>query len=308
VTKEINRIRESSGKMKEVAEGEVQVKDFVQGDVKVRAGLDAPEDAEVLFHQPGAYVLVNGEDLQFKGHIAGIVIEDLGKTLPGKKVGDVFTTSLTGPAVHEVEKFRGQPVTVSLKIEKLHRVDAIPEDKLHEQMGLESFDAVKKRIKDALESRRDRQQQASLHEQVSKYLLDNVELSLPEGLTSRQALRILRRTALDMAYKGTPQEEIDLKLAELRKTSEDEARKQLKLFFVLDAASKQLEVQVDDQEINGRIAMLAYQQNRRPEKLRQEMVRNGEIENLFLQIREQKTLDKIITKAKISEGPAPTAA
>ena len=307
VAKEINRLSESSGKMKEVVEGEVQVKDFVQGDVKVRAGENAGEDAELIMHQPGAYVLVNGEDLGFKGHIAGIVVDDLGKQLPGKKVGDQFVLSVTGPAVHEIEKIKGQPITITLKIEKLHRVDAVPHDKIHEQLGLDSLDDVKAKIREALESRRDRQQQGVLHDQVSKYLLENVDLSLPEGLTSRQSLRILRRSALDMAYKGVPQDQIDLKLAELRKNSEEEARKQLKLFFILDAASKVLEVEVDDQEINGRIAMLAQQQNRRPEKLRQEMSRSGEIENLFLQIREQKTLDLIIAKAKVTEGELPKA-
>src|SRR5690606_1675261 len=78
-------------------------------------------------------------------------------------------------------------------------------------------------------------------------------------------------------------------------------------FFIIDAAARQLEVEVSDNEVNGRIAMMAIQQGRRPEKLRQEMQRNGELESLYLQVREQKTLDKILEKAKVVEVDAPAA-
>ncbi len=88
---------------------------------------------------------------------------------------------------------------------------------------------------------------------------------------------------------------------------EAEAARQLKLFFILDQIAKSLEVDVNENEINGRIAMLAMQQGRRPEKLRQQMQRSGELEHLFLQIREQKTLDKIIERATVTEVDAPPA-
>ena len=144
-----------------------------------------------------------------------------------------------------------------------------------------------------------------MHQQVADHLLEKVSLDLPEGLTGRQAARVLRRQAMEMAYRGVPEQEIEQKIAELRGSSEEDARKQLKLFFILDQAAKQLEVDVTEQEINGRVAMLAMQQGRRPEKLRQQMQRAGELEHLYLQIREQKTLDKIIEKAKVTEVDAP---
>ena len=47
--------------------------------------------------------------------------------------------------------------------------------------------------------------------------------------------------------------------------------------------------------------MMAMQQGRRPDKLRQEMAQQGQIEQLYLQLREQKTLDKILEQAKVTE-------
>jgi trigger factor len=132
-----------------------------------------------------------------------------------------------------------------------------------------------------------------------------VDLTLPKGLTDRQSARVLRRQALELSYQGLPENEIEQRVAELRASSEEDARKQLKLFFILDQAAKQLDVDVTENEVNGRIAMLANQQGRRPEKLRQQMQRSGELEHLFLQIREQKTLDKILETAAVTEVEPP---
>ncbi|MEM6756564.1 MAG: hypothetical protein AAF586_05300, partial [Planctomycetota bacterium] len=70
--------------------------------------------------------------------------------------------------------------------------------------------------------------------------------------------------------------------------------------------SKNLEIEVGENELNGRIAQMAMQQGRRPEKLRQEMMQRGEIEQVYLQIREHKTLDKILEQAQVSDA-APAA-
>ncbi len=134
--------------------------------------------------------------------------------------------------------------------------------------------------------------------------LENVDLELPKGVTGRQTARVLQRQQMELAYRGVPEDEIAQQIAEAREGSEEEAIRQLKLFFILDKAAKDLEVEVNENEINGRIAMMAQQQGRRPEKLRQEMHKRGQIEQLYLQVREQKVMDQIIEKASITEVEA----
>ena len=77
--------------------------------------------------------------------------------------------------------------------------------------------------------------------------------------------------------------------------------KELKLFFILQKIAVEQDVDVDEAELNGRIAMLAAQRGRRPEKLKQEMAKDGTLANMYVQMREQKAIDKIIEKAKIEE-------
>lgn len=307
ITAEIDRFRERYGKMVDVPGAEVSENDFIQADVRILAGEDAKDDGEEISHQQGVYVQVAGASREFKGHVVGIVVDGLGKRLTGKKPGDIVRISMAGPTSHENDKVKGKPITIVIRIDKVERLEPASVESIVPQLGVESEDDLRKRVREMMEQRRDREQQSDMHKQVADHLLEKVKLDLPKGLTDRQSARVLRRQALELSYQGIAENEIEGRIAELRQSSEEDARKQLKLFFILDQAAKQLEVDVTENEVNGRISMLAMQQGRRPEKLRQQMQRSGELEHLFLQIREQKTLDKIIEKATVTEVDAPPA-
>ncbi|MEM1110009.1 MAG: trigger factor [Planctomycetota bacterium] len=301
VDAEIEQYRERYGQMGAVEDATVAEGDYVQSDVKVLAGENAGDDAEVVHEHPGAYTLVNGEEKEFKGHVAGILIEDLGKQLAGKKVGDQLSISMTGPEGHENEDIKGQPITVQLSLTHVHRLEPASIEDLLPQFGMQTEDELKERVKTMLEQRNEQTQQADMHKQVTEQIVEAVELDLPEGLKGRQIERTLQRQQMELLYSGKQPEEIEAELAEARTQGEAEAVKQLKTFFVLDKAAKELDIEVQENEINGRIAMMAMQQQRRPEKLRNEMRQRGELEQLYLSIREQKTLDKIIEEADVTE-------
>ena len=306
VKDEIARLQNRFGDIRESSQDTIKQDDYVKADVRILAGENADDDAEEIAHHPESWITVHGKDHDYKGHIAGILIEKLGKQLTGKKKTDTLQISMVGPAGHENEKIKNQPITIKLTIHSINRHEPANIETLLKGWGLESAQQLNDRVREMINERNQRQQTTDMHEQICTHLLENIDLTLPEGLTSRQSTRLLQRNAMELAYKGLDQQEIDAKIAEMRQESEAEARQQLKQFFILDQAAKELDISVSEAEINGRIAMYAMQQNRRPEKMKQEMKRRGELEHLYLQIREQKTLDKILESAQITETAAPT--
>jgi len=296
VDAELGRYAERFGSIAEAEDGTVAAGDYVQSDVKITG-----EDGAVIVEQNDAYAIAHGADREFKGHVLGILVDDLGKRLIGKKVGDGETIAMTGPSGHENEAIKGKPITIALTIKKVERVKPVELELLATQMGFESVEKMREDVRGMLSRRKEAEQRSDMHQQVREQLVDAVKLELPEGITGRQTERNLQRQKLEMLYRGMSEEDVEQKLAELRTESAEAAQRQLAEFFILDAAAKKLEVEVQENEVNGRIAMLAMQQNRRPEKLRQEMRRRGELENLYLQIREQKTLDKVLESATVTE-------
>jgi trigger factor len=114
-------------------------------------------------------------------------------------------------------------------------------------------------LREQMEERIGYDVQQSMREQVNKFLLENTTIDLPTKLSDRQADRVVNRRAVDLMMRGLPREQIEANIERLRHGAKDEAIKELKLFFVLQRIATDQNVDVDEGELNGRIAMLAAQ-------------------------------------------------
>ena len=302
----IERLREQFGQVLAVPDAKADKHDLLVCEVRIREGQDAGPDAEEIVHHPTAVVRVPGGK-QEHGHVVGIVVDDLAKQLMGKSSGSELSISLTGPAGHEDERIRDKPITLSIRINDVRRLEPASLDELAERTGVASGTELRDPVRRTIESQRANEQRSDMHRQACEHLLEHVQLELPDELTDRQTGRMLLRQRFELASSGVPEPEIEQRVAELRTETQDEAVKQLKQFFILAQAAKQLKVEVEEPEINGHIAMLARNQGRRPEKLRRQMQKNNELDQLYIQIRERKTLDKIIDAADVDEIDASTA-
>jgi FKBP-type peptidyl-prolyl cis-trans isomerase (trigger factor) len=148
------------------------------------------------------------------------------------------------------------------------------------------------------------QQQSAMHSQVAKYLADTTKVDLPARVTAQQAARTLERRRLELMYRGIEPHKIEEHMAELRAASSVAAQRDLKMFFVMFRVAEQLNTQVTQQEVNQRITQMAMQRNVRPDQMAQELRRTNQVNALVTQIRDHKSMDAIIAKAKISEMKA----
>jgi trigger factor len=101
--------------------------------------------------------------------------------------------------------------------------------------------------------------------------------------------------------RGLPKEQLNEQLEQLQAGSEDQAKQQLKTFFIMDKVAEKLDISVNEEEINGHIAQLAIQQRQRPEKLREDMERNGSLAQFTLEVRQNKCVEKMLETAQITE-------
>ena len=62
-----------------------------------------------------------------------------------------------------------------------------------------------------------------------------------------------------------------------------------------------MNLQVTEADVNARIAQMASQRQERPEKLRQQLIQNNQIANIFQQVREHKALDAVLAQAEVEE-------
>jgi len=90
-------------------------------------------------------------------------------------------------------------------------------------------------------------------------------------------------------------------MEQLRAGSEEQAKEQLRTFFIMDKVAETLDVEVSEEEINGHIARVAIQRGQRPEKMKEQMERDGSLAQFRLDIRQSKCIDKLLETANITE-------
>ncbi|MGD2110503.1 MAG: hypothetical protein PVI86_14070, partial [Phycisphaerae bacterium] len=78
-----------------------------------------------------------------------------------------------------------------------------------------------------------------------------------------------------------------------------------KLFFILEKIAEDRKVEVSEEQINGAIAEIARQSNKRFDRVRDELSKNDGLMTLYLQLRDQKALDGLVADAEVTETEGP---
>ena len=240
-----------------------------------------------------------------KGQVLGLLIDDMNDSFKGTKVGDEVTIKATGPDAHEQENFRGKKLTIKFTIHLCERIAPATTEELIEQFSLGTEDVLREQIVMALEQRRDEEQASILRSQALEKITEAVDFELPERASGLQMQRELDRMRHQMTSAGElSSDEIEVKLAEAREDTEAGIQQRMKSYFILQRLAMHMETQVHESEINARIAAMAMQRGLRPDHVRSELAKAGQLPVIGSQVRDDKAVDAVVAKMKIKDIPA----
>ncbi len=274
------------------------------GDYLMGKGVMTDAEGAEHYNIDGAVVQVPAADSDGSGMILGVLVADFAKQIGLPKPGEEVVVKVKGPENHEVEALRGKDLTITYAVANVYKIIPAPLADLVAKFALSGEEQLREMVGLRLAQRAEVQQQAVMRQQVARHLAEAVTFDLPAGLTSQQAARNLERRRLELMYRGVDPNEIEQHMAELRAASSESAVRELKQFFIINKAAEQLDVKVDEAELNAAVYRIAMEQGQRPEAVRDALIRNGQIQTLYNQVREHKTLDAILADAQIEEVSA----
>jgi trigger factor len=250
----------------------------------------------VVGHQHDAQIVSRG------GRIGGLEVPDLDQKLADAKSGDKRTFTISAPDTHPTEALRGKSVEIEVAVKDVKRLELAEINAVFlEDLGFENDQELRQALREQMEEKINFDIAQAMREQVNRFLLDNTQVTLPAKMSAQQADRVVNRRAIDLMVRGMPREQVEANVERLRVGAQDEAVRELKLFFILQKIANDYKVDVSEGELNGRVAMMAAQRDRRPEKLKQDMQKDGSLGELFIQMREQKAVDQILAQAQVEE-------
>jgi trigger factor len=226
----------------------------------------------------------------------------LNAALIGKKI-DAKDERLTIeiPADHGDPSIAGRTaeLTVSVLDARVKDVPAV-DDELAKDTGRgETLAELRTALRTDIETRLGE----DIHEEVRKHALRElvkrnpipVAGSLVERAVESTFVRFQRMLGMQPGQGGV---DLDDNMREsLRPGALDEVRGQL----LLEAVAEQEKLEVDEAALHARVERIARTQNQPAGRLRAEMDRDGRLDNLRFQVRQEKTLDFLIGKANVVE-------
>lgn len=294
LNEELHRIATHEGDLVEREKAE-------PGDYCTGKGIILDESGKNVLEIDGAVIQIPEEKSKGKGAIMGVLVDDFAKQIGAPKSGETIKVKAKGPAHHEVISIQGKPITIEFQVDRVDRIQPVALADLAQRLGVETEDRLREAVKQRLEMRTNVRQQAAMRRQIADHLLSSVKMELPTKMSERQAARNLERRRLELMYRGFPPMQVEQQIAEMRAASSDAAARELKMFFLLDRVATDLKVQVSENEINQRIVQMAIDRGERPERLRNELIRNNQVGMLVQQVREHKAMDALLSKASISD-------
>jgi trigger factor len=292
IDREIEQLRRMSGIWTPREDGAVQVEDQIIADAVIKT--EGQEEEEKL-NNIEIYVRANG----FVGEVP---VEKLDELLVGAKAGDTKQTNIEVPKTYFREKYRGKKVDIKIIVKDIKWLKPADMDETFlKRLEVENESELREQLSNILHSRLENQTRTDMAEQIYQYLLDNTDFDLPLDVVGAQAVNVLKRQYVNLLSRGLSREQVDEHMEQLRASSEEQAKQQLKTFFIMDKIAEKLEIEVSEEEINGKIAELAIQRKQRPERMKEQMERDGSLDQFRLEVRDSKCIAKLLESAQVTE-------
>ncbi len=292
IDREIERLQRWSGVWTPRKDGAVEPEDQIIADALIKAeGIEEQQKLDnIEIH------------VRQNGFVGEVPVEKLDELLTGAKCGETKQISTEVPKTYFREEYRGKKVDISIEIKDIKwlKPAELNQDFLT-RLGVEDEKELREKTQDNLHSRLETQVRTEMSEQIYQYLHDNTDLDLPLDIVAQQATSLLQRQYTNLMMRGLPREQLNEQIEQLQASSEEQAKKQLKTFFIMDKIADKLDISVSDEEVNGHIAQAAIQRGQRPEKMREDMERNGSLTQFTLEVRQNKCIEKLLETAKITE-------
>ena len=231
------------------------------------------------------------------------LIKGLDTALRGMKTGeDNEFTSTIQSGEHKDEE---ATIKVHVQQSKERKLPAMDDEFAQMASEFDTMDELRESTKTQVEETKKAEQAAQIRDEVLKSALSEVKFELPQSVVDEQAHSQLHQILGQLAHdekalaqlleaQGTSREEFD---KQTREQAEESVRTQL----FLDAVAEKEEPEVSQQELTDHILFTAQSYGMDPNQFIQQLQSNGQIANLFSDVRRGKALAAAICRVDVKD-------
>ena len=232
-----------------------------------------------------------------EGPLPGLPSRLRGKPIGGDPVAVDYTLSGEGL----LPELQGKEVHlhVTIKEAREKKVPALDDEMAKDTGEAETLEGLRGKLRERLLEVEERRIKGEMARALIKELVKRNEFVVAPALIERYAQLIVNRAKQQLMMAGIDVESIDD--AKMRQEVRSEAEEEARGAILVQAIAEREGITVSDADLQKRIAELATARQENSKKLRAELERNGRIHGVRAQLMQEKTLDMLLSQAKISD-------
>ena len=252
IAERIEAMKVQFAKYEDAKEGDsVQTGDFAQ--IDYNGGIDGKSILELA---PDAKVVAEGKGYWMRVE-EGYFLPELVEAVKGMKVGE---EKCSIPAHFDKETapdaLKGKDAMYTMKLTAFRRRVLPTDEELVKATKDESMDALVKKTREAMEKQTIEAETRRRENEAIELLLKKVDFDVPESQVQAQMNGYLNDLAQRAQYMGLTAEYFEKNREQILKDAEENATKQVRLWYVIDAIAKEEKLEAKDEEKGKKVIEL----------------------------------------------------
>ena len=292
INEDLERIRESHGKLVEVTDRESKNGDFLIIDFETLAdGKPLPD----------------GKKEKQMIQLGDRIPKEFNENLVGLKPGDEKEVKMKIPKNVDEKKMAGKELIykVTLVDIKEKELPALDDEFAKTAGDYKNLDELKQHIKKQLEERAKYQAENDFSENLMEKVAEKCSFEVPEVLINKQVESMLDNLKEDLKNRNMTLESyyevIKADESKVKKEYSSLAEKQIKKELIIDKIIQDDKITATEEDLNNKIKEIAESSNQKPLKVRAMFEKNKTLDNLKEQIKRAKVVEKLSRQVIVNE-------
>ena len=238
----------------------------------------------------------------------GVLLRAAGGVLA---TGVYWTSPLTITFLPTQERIRADlrgkeaTLTIGFRDVREKHVPNLDDDFARETGEAETFEALRAKFSDQVREEDQNEAERDARKRLVESLLERNPFEVAPSLVAREVAAQVDLFKRQLEQQGIKLNQTGMSEQQVAQQMRPQALFNVKAFLLLDAIGKAESLVVDEAEVDKELQNLAEERGQNIDRLRATMEKNNQLLLLRAQIREEKILDFLMSKAEVTEAPDP---
>ncbi len=299
VDESIGQYRERMARFNEVKDRPVKAGDIVKIDYQGRLG-DKPVEEQA----PDAAGIGKGTDFWLRTDEAGDAdfLPGVAAAVAGMEAGATKDIPVAFPADYHVKEIAGQSALYTVTVKEV-REKTLPEmdEEFFKMAGAANLEEFKARIRENLQRGAERNEAARRLDAAARHLLEQTKIEeLPQTEVQSEAQQIVMNIVRENTMRGVTSDVIKDQRDSILSAATRSSEERVKLSYILERIAEAEKIEVQESDVAAHISMLAARRRQSPEKLREDLQKDGRLDNIRRDLRNEKALEFVVKHAAVT--------